>query len=665
MINHLKGIEINSIYDFDNTFSINELLCKFWEKIEETINITNESIDILNWIKEEAMTKEVEELITQLVDDGTIERMINVDKIEELKEDLTKILNNVDKITSVKLYSDIDGTDYKKDDIVNVNEIIKKQQINYSKLMRTLKKDENSTNSNINIICRGDSLTYGYDINSNDIRPSVNKADDKGNVQSTSIASITYPEALYQVLRLFNKTITIENLGISGTTVEYSFDRYYKKRDNSIELIMLGTNDSRNTNYINHGNIELFINYYEQLIIRSILWNNAVILIKPPSNYYMRDLNLESYRTAIDGLASKYHLHCIDCSNITNMFDYTHWSDKTHFTGKGYKYIGYTIGNILMNEDFNNPLEIQSNSVILTRPTEDSCDYFNNVSYQMLPSGYTPYSFIGSDGVTKGKGLAKWVGDGKLIYTFKTTEDNLVVMPTVFLKQGTEFKITLDHGLQQPCVGLSTSQYEYTAFDNNRPSEVVITGQGRQCKYDYYNSYNTDDMLIINKSGYHSLTFEVNNYNLLDSGNFSGLYGIEFISFEDWYNNKNHNKYDLLYHSNDTIGTPTPAGTIITLDKPVSDYDYLIVNYICLGLENRIIDTKLSTTHTFRTFNLSENDYQMLFNEISFIVNSNTIEILTNKSIILSDDGTGNNLRFGNASNNSLAEIRSIKGVKM
>ena len=68
MINHLKSLEINSIYDFDNSFSINELLCKFWEKIEETINISNESIDILNWIKEQGVAAEIEKLITELVD---------------------------------------------------------------------------------------------------------------------------------------------------------------------------------------------------------------------------------------------------------------------------------------------------------------------------------------------------------------------------------------------------------------------------------------------------------------------------------------------------------------------------------------------------------------------------------------------------------------------
>ena len=101
MIKHLKGLNINSIYDFDNAFSINELLCKFWEKIEETIIISNESIDILNWIKENGLAKEVEKFIQGLVEDGTIERMINVDKIEELR---TLITN---KITDVRSRLDI------------------------------------------------------------------------------------------------------------------------------------------------------------------------------------------------------------------------------------------------------------------------------------------------------------------------------------------------------------------------------------------------------------------------------------------------------------------------------------------------------------------------------------------------------------------------------
>ena len=86
---YINNLEINSIYDFDDALSINELLCKFWEKLEDVINVSNECIDILNWIKEEALPGEVQVLINQLVADGTIERMINVDKIEELRTLIT------------------------------------------------------------------------------------------------------------------------------------------------------------------------------------------------------------------------------------------------------------------------------------------------------------------------------------------------------------------------------------------------------------------------------------------------------------------------------------------------------------------------------------------------------------------------------------------------
>ena len=95
---YINNLNINSIYSFDDALSINELLCKFWEKIEETINISNESIDILNWIKEQGLTEEVQTLINQLVGDGTIEQMINVKKIEELR---TLINANVEELRTL------------------------------------------------------------------------------------------------------------------------------------------------------------------------------------------------------------------------------------------------------------------------------------------------------------------------------------------------------------------------------------------------------------------------------------------------------------------------------------------------------------------------------------------------------------------------------------
>ena len=84
MIKHLKGLEINSIYDFDNAFSINELLCKFWEKIEEVVNISNDSIDILNWVKDQGVSDELLKLLSTWKDDGTLDTIINSTIFNEL-----------------------------------------------------------------------------------------------------------------------------------------------------------------------------------------------------------------------------------------------------------------------------------------------------------------------------------------------------------------------------------------------------------------------------------------------------------------------------------------------------------------------------------------------------------------------------------------------------
>lgn len=607
----------------------------------------------------------------------------NVDKIDaEIKKVNDSLTNNVSDLTSqldkntkqieylssIKLISNVDGTEYKKGDVVDVDNIIKLQQIAYSKIMRILKKDETALNELITILCRGDSLTYGYDTTSTDKRPSVLKPNDKGGTQNTTIASITYPEALYEILtNTFNKYVTVENLGISGTTCEGSFENYYKARKNCLEIIMLGTNDSRNTNYPYYGDIERFINYYEQLIIRSTLWGNAIIMVQPPSNQYMRDLNIETYRVAIKKLAEKYCITLIDASEITNTLDYTHWSDLTHFTGKGYKHLAYQIANAIIIQDISQPLEIQSNSVVLTRPTEDSCKFFGNASYSMSTTGYTPYSFVGSDGETPGRGIGKYTGDGKIIYTFKTTENNLIVMPTLFCQEGTQIKVTLDHGIQQSCTPLSTSQYEFTSFDNNRPSEVILEGNGRLAKYDYRNSFELSDLLIINSKGWHSLTIEVVSNDILSTSKYNILYGIEFLSFEDWYNMKKYNRYDILYHSPNEIGTPTPEGTNITLSNNISDYDFLIVSYNYFGVENKVVDFKINTTQQIRSININneESALDVAFNEVAIQkVDETTILISFNKSLRLSNDSSGN-LKFTEVASQFLSEIRTIKGVKV
>ena len=228
MIKHLEGLKINTIYDFDNALTINELLCIFWEKIEETINISNESIDLLNWIKEEGVSTEVEKIITELVEDGTIEQMINVDKIEELR---TLITN---KITVVN-----EQLDKKINDKYNSNKSkIEELQANVNEQLDTIdKKIDDKYNSNKSEI---EELNEQLDIIANKgttvevlervTKEEINRQLEDGTIANLTIEdnSITWDKFKNELKSNINQLVKNTIFNNDGSVKEIFTDNKYK-----------------------------------------------------------------------------------------------------------------------------------------------------------------------------------------------------------------------------------------------------------------------------------------------------------------------------------------------------------------------------------------------------------------------------------------------------
>ena len=74
---------INSVYKF-NDFTLNELICKLAQKMDEVISQSNESFKFLDWLKEQGVSDEVQSIIDTMLGDGTLEKLINIDKIDNL-----------------------------------------------------------------------------------------------------------------------------------------------------------------------------------------------------------------------------------------------------------------------------------------------------------------------------------------------------------------------------------------------------------------------------------------------------------------------------------------------------------------------------------------------------------------------------------------------------
>lgn len=104
----IKGITediIKKVYGFSEMTN-EELKCKFFQKLEECIDLCNNSSEILDWIKSEGLENKVNELMELWKDDGTLEEIINNYILITLKNELiTEISKNLN--FSLKSFSDL------------------------------------------------------------------------------------------------------------------------------------------------------------------------------------------------------------------------------------------------------------------------------------------------------------------------------------------------------------------------------------------------------------------------------------------------------------------------------------------------------------------------------------------------------------------------------
>ena len=110
MIDKFSHGFINSVYDF-NDFTLNELICKLAQKMDEVITQANESFNYLDWLKGQGLSDEVIKIMVEWKEDGTLETLINDVLLQNIQNDIetintqldvieTNYLNNIETINS-------------------------------------------------------------------------------------------------------------------------------------------------------------------------------------------------------------------------------------------------------------------------------------------------------------------------------------------------------------------------------------------------------------------------------------------------------------------------------------------------------------------------------------------------------------------------------------
>ena len=251
----------------------------------------------------------------------------------------------------------------------------------------------------LTICCLGDSLTYGYDIYSED------RLD--GNVYGINGSKVDrakkqYPESMQGFLRAAygSEEINVINRGYSGDTAATAYDRWKTPSGADVTLIMLGTNDA-NSSWGTKVAVNEFIDNYRKLIERELLWGSAVVICMPPATADGRNIATDTYGQSLISLAQEYNLEVIDVKSFVDGYEkstaeYGIYSDGTHFNAKGYEIIGARMSAVFLGAQFNNPI-ISNDQVLMCRPVFDGMTlngaYPNNKEGAFTPDEQRQHRF--------------------------------------------------------------------------------------------------------------------------------------------------------------------------------------------------------------------------------------------------------------------------------
>ena len=134
---------LNRVYGYDD-YTQQEINSKLIQKIDEVIDECNNAFEFVDWLKEQGVPEEVQTIINTMLEDGTLENLININKINQLKTELTNNINQFKTSTNQTLENMNNTVDTK----INEN----KQLINQTKteLNTSMTEYQTQTNSTIN-----------------------------------------------------------------------------------------------------------------------------------------------------------------------------------------------------------------------------------------------------------------------------------------------------------------------------------------------------------------------------------------------------------------------------------------------------------------------------------------------------------------------------------
>lgn len=415
---------------------------------------------------------------------------INNNTIPNINVNLSNIEKNL-----VTIIENIDSTNIKKGDSVSVDYIKNLNLKNYYNFFNNLRMNYTGV-----VTCIGDSITYGYDITSENRQPVDYTPCDDGSINEYTRATVTYPQKLQACIREVYPNFSTITKAFSGDTALKGYYRHFKKHMGNCSILMYGINDCY------QSNLEEYTTYMEQLIIREILWGKCVVLLTPTREKYQHNIKLNVFLNSLDLLAKKYDLLLVDLNDMLGSYEYTSYSDTIHLNGYGYGAIGARLSVLFVGNGYYKTKQVFNGTKMLTGETIDGTLHKKAMFTATQWVKDTPNEY--GDG-----GIHTTLDDGFILYSFYNNVDDIVAIPKFYGQPNQKITLELDFKTEQP-------QPPFKRENGVSPinsTEFICTSEGY--------SKLTNEVLRSDDGLYMPLS---RGYHTLKIGGDVTLYGIDF-----------------------------------------------------------------------------------------------------------------------------------------
>ena len=93
---------LNRVYGYDDYTQL-EINSKLIQKIDEVIDECNNAFEFVDWLKEQGVPDEVQTIMDIMLEDGTLEKLINIEKLNQISSKLNSDIDNLTTETENKL----------------------------------------------------------------------------------------------------------------------------------------------------------------------------------------------------------------------------------------------------------------------------------------------------------------------------------------------------------------------------------------------------------------------------------------------------------------------------------------------------------------------------------------------------------------------------------